>query len=116
MFKVMATNIGVKEVNSITHYLKSFIDRFELLWENKVRAEIRSLDIKRNYKVGDNCYLIEGYSDMGIWIPTQRVLSLKIKHLDLHGVAPGNVLIHYDLLLKIKVTDIEEVIKTLPDF
>ena len=38
--KEINSKAGIKdeESNSVTHYLKSYIDRFQLLWENKVRA------------------------------------------------------------------------------
>ena len=116
--KEINSKAGIKdeESNSVTHYLKSYTDRFQLLWENKVRAEIRPLDPKRNYKVGDNCYLIEGHSDQGVWIGTGNVLSFKIKHVDTFGLGKDSVLLHYELITKVFIKDIEKSIKELKQF
>lgn len=104
------------EKNRTTHYLKSYTERFELLYQNKIRSEIRALNRNRTYQEGDYCYLIDGHSHMGEWIPTGRVMLFKIKYVDLYGVEPGNGLLNYELVMRAKVTDIDEVIKNLPNF
>lgn len=113
---VMSYDYDLNTKDNKTHYLKSYIDRFQLLWTGKIRAEVRSKDTNRDYKEGDICILIEGLSDQGVWIGTGNVLSFKIKHVDTFGLGKDNVLLHYELLTKIFIKDIEKSIKELKQF
>lgn len=113
---IISRDINLDILNNKTHYLKSYIDRFQLLWTGKVRAEIRSRDSERNYKENDIVVLIEGHSEQGIWIGTGNVLTFKIKHLDTFGLSKDNVLLHYELLTRVFIKDIERSIKELKQF
>lgn len=113
---IISREINSDILNNKTHYLKSYIDRFQLLWTGKVRAEIRSRDSERNYKENDIAVLIEGHSEQGIWIGTGNVLTFKIKHLDTFGLSKDNVLLHYELLTRVFIKDIERSIKELKQF
>lgn len=96
-------NIDTYPPNCI-HVIKSHTERFHLIWNESIKAEIRSRDKDKPYKEHDICIMIDGYNDMGVWVCSGNVLLVRISYIDTFSMPDQySVLLNYEIISKIRL-------------
>lgn len=103
ILNILILDIGDFLPNCV-HVIKSHTERFHLLWNGSMKAEIRTRDTDKPYKENDICVMIDGFNDMGIWVCSGNILLVRISHIDTFSMPDQySVLLNYDIVCKIRL-------------